>query len=86
MCGMMCATVLLECATIRDRDQASSCERNTLDSIALVEDLLQVAVLTSHMYYSLNSLKGGYIGDYIGDYYRVIKGGTRSLDNGSYEP
>ena len=23
-----------------------------------------------HMYYSLNSLKGGYIGDYIGDYYR----------------
>ena len=33
--------------------------------------------------YSLNSLKGGYIGDYIGDYYRVIKGDTRSLDNGS---
>ena len=23
-----------------------------------------------YMYYSLNSLKGGYIGDYIGDYYR----------------
>ena len=33
---------------------------------------------------SLNSLKGGYIGDYIGDYYRGIKGDTRSLDNGSY--
>ena len=24
-----------------------------------------------HMYYSLNSLKGGYIGDYIGNYYRA---------------
>ena len=24
----------------------------------------------SHMSYSLNSLKGGYMGDYIGDYYR----------------
>ena len=32
------------------------------------------------MYYSLNSLKGGYIGDYIGD----IKGDTRSLDDSSY--
>ena len=38
-----------------------------------------------HMSYSLNSLKGGYIGDYIRDYYRVIKGDTRSLDNGSYD-
>ena len=29
-----------------------------------------------HVSYSLNSLKGGYIGAYIGDYYRgVIKGG-----------
>ena len=27
------------------------------------------------MSYSLNSLKGGYIGDYIGDYYRAITGG-----------
>ena len=36
------------------------------------------------MSYSLNSLKGGYIGDYIGDYYRVIKGGTRSLEYSSY--
>ena len=34
-----------------------------------------------HMSCSLNSLKGGYIGDYIGDNY---KGDTRSLDNGSY--
>ena len=34
--------------------------------------------------YSLNSLKGGYIGDYIGDDYRGIKGDTRSLDSGSY--
>ena len=33
--------------------------------------------------YSLNSLERGYIGDYIGDHYRVIKGDNRSLDNGS---
>ena len=32
------------------------------------------------MSHCLNSLKGGCIGDYIG----VIKGDTRSLDNGSY--
>ena len=38
------------------------------------------------MSYSLNSLKGGYIRDYIGDYYRDIKGDTRSLDYRSYEP
>ena len=36
-----------------------------------------------HVSYSLNSLKQGYIGDYIGDYYRVYQGDTRSLDNGS---
>ena len=34
------------------------------------------------MNHSLNSLKGGYIRDYIGDYYRDIKGDTRSLDHG----
>ena len=39
---------------------------------------------TIHMSYSLNSLKGGYIGDYIEDYYRVIKGDTKSLDYSSY--
>ena len=33
---------------------------------------------------SLNPLKGGYIGDCRGEYYRVIKGDTRSLDFGSY--
>ena len=32
---------------------------------------------------NLNSLKEGYIGNYIGDYYRDIKGNTSSLDNGS---
>ena len=32
------------------------------------------------MSYSLNSFKGGYIGDYVG----VIKGDTRSLDSSSY--
>ena len=37
-------------------------------------------MFVQHVYYSLNSSKGGYIGDYIGDYYRVIKGDTRSLD------
>ena len=37
------------------------------------------------MSYSLNSLKGGYIGDYTWDYYKVIKGDTRSLDYSSYE-
>ena len=32
------------------------------------------------MSHSLNSLKGGYIGDYIGTTMGVIKGDTRSLD------
>ena len=27
------------------------------------------------MYYGLNSLKGGYIGDYLGEYYRDYSGG-----------
>ena len=36
------------------------------------------------MSYSLNSLKGGYIGDSIGATVRGIKGDTRSLDYGSY--
>ena len=36
------------------------------------------------MSYSLNSLKGGSIGDYIGDYYKRIMGDTRSLDYSSY--
>ena len=36
------------------------------------------------MGYSLNSLNRGYIGEYIGDYYGVIKGDTRSLDYGSH--
>ena len=41
----------------------------------------------SYMSYGLNSLKGDYIGDDIGNYYRgVIKGDTRSLDYSSYNP
>ena len=36
------------------------------------------------MSYSLNSLKGGYIGDYIGATIGVINGDTRSLDYSSY--
>ena len=38
-----------------------------------------------HISNSLNSLEGGYIGDYMGTTIGVIKGDTRSLDNGSYE-
>ena len=30
-------------------------------------------------------LKWGYIGGYLGEYYRVIMGDTRSLDHGSFE-
>ena len=37
-----------------------------------------------HMSYSLNSLKGGSIGQYIGITIGEIKGDTRSLDSGSY--
>ena len=36
------------------------------------------------MSYSLNSLKGDYIGGNIGDYYRGYSGDTRSLDSSSY--
>ena len=32
------------------------------------------------MSHSLNSLKGGFIGDSLGGYYRHYKGDTRSLD------
>ena len=38
----------------------------------------------AYMSYSLHSFKGVYIGDYIGDYYRVIEGYTRNLDSSSY--
>ena len=31
--------------------------------------------IDAHMSYSLNSLKGGYMGDNIGDYYRGYEGG-----------
>ena len=31
------------------------------------------------MSYSLNSLKGGYTGDYIGDYYRGLSQGIRGV-------
>ena len=37
------------------------------------------------MSYGLNSLKGAYIRDYMGDYYRAYQGDTRSLDYSSYE-
>ena len=35
------------------------------------------------MSHGLKSLKGGYIGDYIGNYYRGNKGHTRSVDYSS---
>ena len=37
-----------------------------------------------YMSYSLNSLKGGHIGEYIGDYYRVTQGDTKSLNYSFY--
>ena len=37
-----------------------------------------------YMNHSLNSLKGGYIGDSMGTTIGVIKGDTRSLDKGTY--
>ena len=39
--------------------------------------------MRDHMNYSLNSLKGGYIGDCMSTTIMVIQGDTRSLDNGS---
>ena len=43
-----------------------------------------------HVSYSLNSLKGGYIGEHMGEYYSliivVIRGDTRSLDCSSFHP
>ena len=36
------------------------------------------------MYHSLNSLEGGYTGDYIGSTIGDIKGDARSLDYGSH--
>ena len=38
-----------------------------------------------HWCHSLNSLKGGDLGDYLGDLYRVFQEDTRSLDYGSYQ-
>ena len=46
--------------------------------------LLPVEKAPKYMSYSLNSLKGGYIGDQ-GTTIGVIKGDTRSLDYSSYE-
>ena len=43
--------------------------------------VLRVCRYVRHVSHSLNSLKGGYTRDYIGDYYRAIKGDTRSLDS-----
>ena len=36
------------------------------------------------MSHNLNSLKRGYIGDYVRGYLRVNKGDARSVDYGSY--
>ena len=37
------------------------------------------------MSYSLNSFEGDYLRDYIGTIVGVIKGDTRSFDNGSHD-
>ena len=43
------------------------------------------ALNNPYLSHSLNSLKGGYIGDYMRDYHRgVIMGDTRSLDHSSF--
>ena len=38
--------------------------------MGLYRDLIFRSSQSGYMNYSLNSLKGGYMGDYIGDYYR----------------
>ena len=43
------------------------------------------ALPNPYMSHSLNSLKEGYIGDYLGTTIGLIKGDTRSLDYSSYE-
>ena len=45
--------------------------------------MLSIGALRGQVSYSLNSLKGGYIGDYIGTTIGLIKGDTRSLDYSS---
>ena len=39
-----------------------------LRSLLLHKALGPARIMTDHMSYSLNSLRGGYVGDYIGDY------------------
>ena len=48
-----------------------------MDAIPQKEDILRMS-------YSLNSLKGGVIGNCIWDYYRAYEGDTTSLDYSSY--
>ena len=48
------------------------CRSSTMEGVTLEAWLLSGTLLwiDVHVYYSLNSLKGDYIGDNIGDYYR----------------
>ena len=58
-------------------------ERGSQD-ICLVVRSEALRAMETHMSHSLNSLKGGYIRDYIGTTIGVIKGDTRSLDYSSH--
>ena len=55
--------------------------------MALQDTAEDASLEIGHPAYELQSksklLRGGYIGDYIRDYYRVIKGDTRSLEYSS---
>ena len=47
------------------------CQDGPLEHVGLYRDIgFRVVGSIGYMSYSLNSLKGGYIGDDIGDYYR----------------
>ena len=52
-----------------DLDTIAKATRNLQGKPAVVL-ICKSMMPSAHMSYSLNSLKGGYMGDYIGDYYR----------------
>ena len=52
----------------------------------LLKSLEAVCCVMCHVSFSLNSLKGGYIGIIYGTTIGVIKGDTRSLDYSSCDP
>ena len=46
--------------------------------------VLASAMSLGNVSYGLNSLKGGYIGDYIGDYYTMAHVGMKTVGYGGY--